>query len=746
MGFDRAALIATFKAEASEYVAQLSHGLLGLEKNPGQSPLLQSLFRAAHTLKGNARLMGCPDMQRLAHRLEDILSEIRDGKRACDSRLVTAMLKTVDGISVLVQALGALSQPPVDVEGLIRQLGQESPQSAGAPLTTASEIALLSPQQDKPAERTVVQPATAPLEEYIRVPGSRVGVLMNLTGELVVSKTRLPHKIKTLRQLSRAGKHLHKQFELLSEGRRTRSEDATPAPMPPSQQLHHCAAQLDALWQNLAALADRFSAEATSIDPIIEELQSQVKKLRMLSCAAIFEAAERVIRDIALEEHKEVRLRIEGSETEVDKHVLEVMQPCVMHLLRNAVSHAIELPAERRAQGKPQTGTIFLRAWQEAGQFYIAVQDDGRGIDLEKVKQTALKQALLAPETLARMSEGEQMDLIFAPGLSTRALVTDVSGRGVGLDVVRTEVTRLKGQVHLSSKPGQGATFTLALPLTIGILQVLIVETRGQHFGVPIASIEEVLAVQQEAIQTVGGSPAMLVRDRIVPLIFLADLLGLQQDTGLAANAQPHALMTMAQGRRIGLLVDRVMGEEKVFIKDFGQHLGKLPGASGAAVLETGELLVILETAELIAQARNAPPAHMPAAKESPAPGRILVVEDSVTTRELERHMLMARGYRVQTAVDGVDALDKLKHETFDLIVCDVQMPRMDGFEFCRQLRQMPALRELPLVFVTGLQSEEEKRRGMDAGAQAYIVKADFDQAELLKTIERLIGSHGSVS
>lgn len=634
---DLAKYVALFKAEADEQIARINQGLLSLEKNPQQPKVVEDLFRAAHTLKGSARMMGFLEVQNMAHTLEESFERIKKKEITFESATFTRLFKFLDAVQVMVMEV--VQGKPV-----------QSPLPEAAPHLASK------------------------LEETIRIPVNRINAILNLAGELVIHKGEAPH-----------------------------------------------------------------------LEPVIEELQYKVRELRMLPCSTIFGSYERLVRDVAQEEKKMVEFVLEGEDAEIDKKMLEAINPCLIHLLRNAVSHGIELPRERKAAGKPEKGRIRLSASQHRDKVVIQVQDDGRGIDPERIKAAALEKNIATEKELSQMNSREVTHLIFRPGFSTASVVTDVSGRGVGLDVVRQEIQLLKGHVEVVSVPGQGTTLTIELPLSVAVMRVLLVEAEGEKFGIPLLSIDEVMSVTEKDIQTVGGQTAVTVRDRTVPVYKLAEILEVRGTDELkkakGKGLQNHwpVVLIRSMERQTGLMVKRVLGEEEIFIKTAEPSTGKLRYVSGAAVLGTGEVIVILDVEETAAF-RSPHPAALP--QEAVVPKRqahILVIEDSMTTRELERNILEAQGYAVETAVDGIDALEKVSKEDFDLVVADIQMPRMDGFEFCKTLRQQPERKDLPVVFVTALEKEEERRRGIEVGAQAYIVKKDFKQQNLLETIERLI-------
>ena len=748
--FDTASFLATFLAEAKEHLATLNAGLLRLEKDPKQPELIEALLRAAHTLKGAARMMGYLDIQQVAHRLEDLFQQIGDGRIMVTAAFITQALKALDVIETLVDAVVQGKTATTDVSAVCQALdaavGKTPPGALDGMAEPSSPIRKdVAPSVSTQAKLAAQEGALRRVEESIRIPIGRINTLMNLAGELVIHRVKSSHKLLALRRLSQAVKASEHHLSQLGESVGDPVRGSSGADGKASSLLHQCQVDVDRLKREIVDLSDHLSDEVAHLDPVIDELQFKVKELRMLPCATIFEGFERLVRDVAQQEQKEAALIIQGAETELDKQVLEAVRPCLIHILRNAVSHGIEPPQERAASGKPKAGAIHLEALQESGRVVIRVQDDGRGIDVERIKAVVLKRRLATERQLADMGESELINFIFAPGFSTSPIITEVSGRGVGLDVVRQEVERLKGRIRVDSRIGQGTMMTVELPLAVAIVQALLVRANDRMFGVPLLSVEETVAVASKDIRTIEGHMAIALRERTVPIVKLAATLGLPA----VAAGKPAAafgeerwpvIIANSLDQRVGFLVDEILGEEEIFIKSLGRHLGKVPNVSGAAILGTGEVIVVLDVPELMRSAQLTHPAAAGAAHPEKKQPHLLIVEDSLTVREVERSILEAKGYAVETAVDGLDALEKLRLQPFDLIVSDVQMPRMDGFELCRTLRQRPEYKEVPLIFVTALEQEEEKRRGIEVGAQAYIVKRTFDQANLLDAIERLIG------
>ena len=723
---DKTAFIAMFKTESDENLSKLTQNLLKLEKQPADKEILKELFRAAHTLKGGAGMMGYPEIESVAHRLEDLFDQIQKGQIAFGTSIANACLKALDAIGSMLNAV-VVFRPLTGLDSAARQT-----LDACFGRQTAQEPALVAAAVESPAV-----PGTA--EETIRVPIGRINSLLNLIGELVIHKVKSSYKLDSLRQLVRRQKTTEKQLSSLVDV--LQGMDATPTGRQALQLSHQTYSAVKRLREDLSGFSDNLAGETLRVDPVIDEVQFKIKELRMLPCATIFEGLERLVRDLSVDQKKRVDFVVQGEETQLDKRVLEAVKPCLIHMLRNAVDHGMETPEMRVSAGKPPLGTVRLGASQRGARVFIEVADDGCGISVEEVRETAIKKKLATAEEMQRMNESEQLSLIFAPGFTTSAIITGVSGRGVGMDVVRRDIEKLKGVVRVQTAVGKGTTFTIELPLTVAVVQILLVEAQGQKFGLPLSSIDETLAVRPQDVQSVDNHAAIRLRDRIVPVVKMMQVLRLPGETSSVRDASRHipVVVVSSMERQIGLEVDRILGEEEIFIKSLGKHLGNLKSIGGAAILGTGEVIAILDVSGVTASLRSRPMA----VKAPPSPHKkrtILLVEDSLTTRELEKNVLEAHGYVVETAVDGLEALEKVARGGFDLVISDVQMPRMDGLEFCRAMRQLEGCEDLPLIFLTTLESEEEKRRGIEVGAQAYLTKGAFDQEKLLDMIKRFTG------
>ena len=549
-------------------------------------------------------------------------------------------------------------------------------------------------------------------DDSIRVRLSRLDLLVDLAGELLI------HHRRGGRLLINVNRALHLARRI--------------------QQCGHTEAKplLDEIEILLGRLAEEEEERSLRAGVTLSALQTEVLRVRMLPVGSLFQSAPRLIRDLGRRQGKAVRLEIRGGETELDKRILEHLADPLLHLIRNAVDHGIE-PAEARTRaGKAPQGMIRLTAYQQGGQVVIEVEDDGRGLDLQALREKAVAQGHAQAADL--LSDAEASRLIFLPGLSTREVVTEISGRGVGMDVVQANVERLKGMVDVETVAGQGTRFRLRLPLTLAILETLVVGLGSWRYCLPSTAVLEGLEVSPTNLDRVGPALLLAHRGETIRVVPLARLVG-EPETPLA---DPTVVVVLeAGGQRLGVIVDRLLEVQDVVLKGLGRLLTEAPGLAGTTILGDGGIALVLDPVALLRMARNQTGTPTPApAREAPvrrAP-RALVVDDSFPAREFMRGVLEASGFEVRLAGDGVEALERLATETVDLVVTDVMMPRMDGLVLTRRLRKQPAFRRLPIVIVTSL-DKEERRQGLEAGADAYITKGAFDQDHLLTVVEGLL-------
>ncbi|MBI4493117.1 MAG: hybrid sensor histidine kinase/response regulator [Chloroflexi bacterium] len=741
--FDFAAYLDLFKEEVAEHLRRMTEGLLALEADASDRQPLDDLFRSAHTIKGSARMMGLGEIATLAHRMEDVLSAFRAGALAPSAEHISLLLSGLDLLKRLVEGAGGeVPELPAEHGKVLARLASALERPAAAPVPgtppaapagvpaseSAPSSAGASPQQapgQAAASAAALRPTTgasARQRDFLRVPVAKVDAILDLAGELTVRRGDGQHHVGALREV---GAQIAEVRALLARGEVG------------SAQL--LAEQASA---RLESIARGQRAEASWRAETIADLHAEITRVRMLPLSNVFGLFHRTVRDLSLQRGKEARLVVEGGETEVDKLILEGLQEPLLHLVRNAIDHGVEPPEARERSAKPRLATLRLSARQQGDRVEVAVADDGRGIDLGRVRQVAAARGLVSATQAAGAPDGELLALLFVPGFSTSEQITETSGRGVGLDAARAAVAELGGQVTLHSRPGEGTTCTISLPLTLAYTRALLVVVADQVLALPIATVEVVATVDQEQVSWLQGRAAVQVGGRMVPLVALAEALGLDSAGRPAAGQQP---MVIARGgpQRIAFMVDRLLGEESVIARSLGPILRGARLVSAGAILPDGRIALLLNASHLIhtvtlgEAARPGPASPRPA---EPRARRILVVDDAATTRELERAILVGAGYEVDTAVDGLDALEKLGQAAYDGLVTDLEMPRLDGFELTCTLRRDARLRDLPVIIVTTRESQDDRRRGLEAGAQAYVLKSAFDQDNLLELLGRLVG------
>jgi two-component system chemotaxis sensor kinase CheA len=756
--FDTSAFISRFKEETNEHLVELEKDLLRLERNTRDHQLLDDMMREAHTLKGSATMMGYKRIAELAHAFEDALSQIKKGGVEPGDPHFELLLQVLDTMKPLMEDKLTWPESGVDqthVEGLMDTLRKTfslagDRQAAGSRKTGAAAKRKGAPRKRPPAEKTASTPeiaemeippekteagntaagktdqapAVAELAESIRVDVRKLNQLMNLTEELVIEKIRVDQRKFDLNTLSSKLEELHQKLSQTTD--------------------KESALQLARnLRRDYGHIVEEFSRTTDEIGFLTSQLQQSVMGVRMLPLDIIFRKFPRAMRDLAKVEQKVVDFSITGEETELDKTVIEKIQDPLMHILRNAVSHGIESPDERRKKGKAEAGTIELRAYPKGSQVIIEVDDDGGGIDTEKVKKAAVEKGILSAEEAKRLSKAQALQLLFASGLSTKRGVSQVSGRGVGLDVVRTNVTQLKGLIDIQSEIGKGSRFIIKLPLTLAITTALFVRVGDEIMALPLDNIEETIRITHQEIKTVEGREAITVRDEIIPLIRLGTVLGLSSPGEIPEQEYVPVVIVGVAEKKLAILVDDMIGKLEVVAKNLGDHLKKVPHIAGATLLGTGAVVMILNIPSLIVEASNLRglenllPDTEEEIEDQPS---ILIVEDSFITRDLERSILEAANYKVGLAMDGAEALERLAAEKYDLVVTDISMPGMDGIEMIRRMKSDKRFREIPVVVVSSRETQEDKKRGLEVGASAYLGKGSFDQANLLDTVERLIG------
>lgn len=720
-------LLASFKLEADERLATLADELAGWRESAASAEAVESLFREVHSIKGAARAVGLAAMEQLCHAWESLLAAVRSGGLGLSAERVELCRHA---LGMLQQLHGGRSPDSEEQAELIESLEAAA---SGAPVQLPEQPRAPAPPRNEPGT--------------VRVSTQRLDAL------LFHSESLLQHRLEAQSLSRRLGEHV--QACAPQHGRQISAAAleqlrGSLATLPAASQgglkllfdyldwsqaqldgLHFAAVQLDKAGKHLAQGLTQLSAGLT------DELQSAL----LLAGSHLVEGLPAMVQDLASQAGKRVELQVRGSHLQIDKRILDELRTPLTHLLRNALDHGLETPQQRLACGKPELGQLQLELLQEsADRFELRVRDDGRGLDLAQLKAKAVSLGLLSPEQAEALGDAESTKLVFNSGLSTSAMITDLSGRGLGMAIVQEVVERLGGRIDLESSPGQGCCFHLHLPLSLSTFRAVIVRIGERTFAVPALAVERCLRLPASALKNLENRPTLVFQQQVLAVWSLAEVLGLGSQARDAGKLT--LLLLKVRGERFVLLVDELLGDQEITVKNLGKQLLRVRNLLGATLLGDGQLVPILHPGDLYRSAQETRVSALAQSAEA-SPGtplqRVLIAEDSFTSRGLLKAILEAAGYQVATANDGLEAWNALKQAQFDLLVSDVEMPRMDGFTLTSRVRADPELDSLPVVLVTALGSAEDRARGLEAGANAYLVKSGFEQDSLLDAIRRLI-------
>ncbi|WP_283183166.1 hybrid sensor histidine kinase/response regulator [Pseudomonas svalbardensis] len=750
-----ASLLELFSLEAEAQTLVLSAGLLALERDPTQADHLESCMRAAHSLKGAARIVGVDAGVSVAHVMEDCLVCAQEGRLYLRPEHIDALLQ---GTDLLMRIATPDNNPELaEIEAYVVLMARLlDPMAAPAPVTAPvapvmAELQLEppTPKVETPVPVAELHPAEPPRkakrttengERVLRVTAERLNSLLDLSSKSLVETLRLKPHLATMQRLKRMQNNglralenlnVHLKEHALSLEAQEALEDARRL-LAESQQL---------LMEKNAEL-DEFAWQASQRAQV---LYDTALACRMRPFADVLTGQERMVRDLGRSLGKQVRLEIEGEKTQVDRDVLKKLEAPLTHLLRNAVDHGIESPELRLLAGKPAEGLIRLRASHQAGLLVLELSDDGNGVDLEKVRRSIIERQLSPAETAAQLSEEELLTFLFLPGFSLRDTVTEVSGRGVGLDAVQHMVRQVRGAVVLEQVAGEGSRFHLEVPLTLSVVRSLVVEVGDEAYAFPLAHIERMCDLEPADIVQVEGRQHFWHEGRHVGLVAASQLL----QRPVSQNSQQTLKVVVIREREAiyGVAVERFIGERTLVVLPLDERLGKVQDISAGALLDDGSVVLIVDVEDMLRSVdkllntgRLERIARQGSQAVEAARKRILVVDDSLTVRELQRKLLLNRGYDVAVAVDGMDGWNALRSEDFDLLITDIDMPRMDGIELVSLLRRDNRLQSLPVMVVSYKDREEDRRRGLDAGADYYLAKASFHDDALLDAVVELIG------
>ncbi|MFK9006797.1 hybrid sensor histidine kinase/response regulator [Pseudomonas pergaminensis] len=748
-----ASLLELFSLEADAQTQVLSAGLLALERNPTQADQLEACMRAAHSLKGAARIVGVDAGVSVSHVMEDCLVSAQESRLYLQPEHIDALLQGTDLLMRI--ATPGNDVGPADIEAYVASMERlldpsqapvkptaPPPPPEPAPAPVVEEL----PPEPEPAPPVTSEPPrqgkrmTEGGERVLRVTAERLNSLLDLSSKSLVETQRLKPYLASLQRLKRIQSQSVRALDTLDGQLKT-------------QALNHEAQEALADTRRLLSEAQALLAEKTAeLDEFgwqagqrAQVLYDTALACRMRPFADVLAGQVRMVRDLGRSLGKQVRLEIEGEKTQVDRDVLEKLEAPLTHLLRNAVDHGIEMPEQRLLAGKPAEGLIRLRASHQAGLLVLELSDDGNGVDLERLRGTIVDRHLSPVETALRLSEEELLTFLFLPGFSLRDKVTEVSGRGVGLDAVQHMVRQLRGAVVLEQTAGQGSRFHLEVPLTLSVVRSLVVEVGEEAYAFPLAHIERMCDLAPDDIVQLEGRQHFWHEGRHVGLVAASQLL--QRPAGQTPSETLKVVVIRERDAVYGIAVERFIGERTLVVLPLDDRLGKVQDISAGALLDDGSVVLIVDVEDMLRSVdkllntgRLERIARRSQQTTEAPRKRVLVVDDSLTVRELQRKLLLNRGYEVAVAVDGMDGWNALRSEDFDLLITDIDMPRMDGIELVTLLRRDSRLQSLPVMVVSYKDREEDRRRGLDAGADYYLAKASFHDDALLDAVVELIG------
>lgn len=707
---DMQELVQDFLVETNEIIENLDHDLVELESNQNDLELLNKIFRGAHTMKGSSSFLGFNKLAELTHHAEDILNKLRKGEMVVTREIMDTLLEFVDKTKQIISDIEN-GTDTTDCSSVIENLKLASEGKLTA-IVKAAPVAQV-PQAAQPAQAPAPQPKAAPkqeaakpthqatqVEQTIRVDVSRLDSLVNLVGELVLSRN----------MLSQIAGELENKFEN------------------------------EYLVEQLLVATNAIGMNTT-------ELQLAIMKTRMIAIGKVFNKFPRVVRDIARDTGKEIELIISGEETELDKQVIESIGDPLLHMIRNSCDHGVETPEVRLSKGKPRMGTVNLSAYHEGNHVVIEIKDDGAGMDPDKLKRKAIEKGVITVDEANNMDDKQAFSLIFKAGFSTAEKITNISGRGVGMDVVRTNIEKLNGIITIDSKINEGSTFYLKLPLTLAIIQALLVEVAGETFAIPLASVVETVRITNEEIHSFEGSEVLKLRDRVLSLIRLDEAFALDE----LEQDEIYVVVVALAEKQLGFIVDKLIGQEEIVIKSLGDYLGGNPGIAGATITGDGRVRLILDVAGVIEVAQNMPRrirntkklssnkrSNVQAASKKTNAVKVLICDDSSTDRKITKKVLESQDWietvEAPSAKDALNILDR--DNSVDLIVSDIMMPDMDGFRLARSIREKGY--DIPIIAMSARMEPSDRKKMNASGMNAFIQKP-INQQLLVDKIDELI-------
>jgi len=797
-----------FIPEAEEHLQSVTECLLALEANP-KADDIHRLFRSMHTVKGSAAQVGLHRLSAVAHRVEDLIGELRDGALQPNANIIDICLESVDVLKKFLHrqwSSDAEMRAAVDtllarIEDLAPEASESKPetnQGAGAPMESREDPAA----QDQAGASSSAARQVLPQAKSVRISLERLDRMMNAVGELVINRTRMLGRLSELAKLveilsfskrrlsGKVGDFQEKhEFNRIGGSRNFGGHAPQmdtfrgnlgnmPAIMSSdmlefsdlemdryddfnilSRSLTEISADVTEVLTQLEGFMGRVDSDIDEFTKLAHHLQDEITAARMVPIGNLYTRLSRTVRDASKAAGKPVELSLEGAETELDNNIIQHISDPLIHLVRNAVAHGLEDPGVRQQRGKSEKGRVEVRAYHRGNHIFIEVEDDGRGIDYDGVRSRVIESGAMSPLAAAELSERELREFLFRPGFTTASSMTELAGRGVGLDVVRANVHALNGEIEVRSEPGRGACFTVKVPLTLIISQALFVRCGSAVFALPLAVVEEIRRLKPADIEDVGGKLFTRVRDVVTEVVRLDLQLALPALEPV--NGYFHMVIVKVAGKQVGVIVEEVLGKDEIVIKNLGNYLRRVKLFPGTTIAPDGSLILLIDLNRLVSNdtaERHALPSSSPAARvfapgaEAVAAGNIpaaavdpvendrvvVVADDSISVRKFVGRMLEKAGYRVKLASDGLEASEIIAEVGCHLVITDLEMPRMNGYELLAHLRQDPMTKKIPVLVVTSRAGAKHRDRAMKEGASGFLTKP-VQEDQLISTVEGLI-------
>lgn len=756
-----------FRMEAETQTAILSDGLLELEANPNNLQRIEELMRAAHSLKGAARIVDLHSVVQLTHAMEDHLVGIQEGKHPATSSTADVLFECLDflkevaewsdaqaqakatesqaAIEALIQKIQGLADPqatsPLASSDSTSQQPAQKPAAPASPEPVEAKKTAAAPSSKSPKPAAKPSGARQGASEFVRVTAKNLNHMVDLAAECLVESHNLENTTEHLASMHSVHQSLASALGALKNRIRSAGDDAALSAL--GEVEHQASLASERFTEHLEGFKDYIHRNSR----LAESLYQESIASRMRPFGEAVEAYPRMVRDISKSIGKKARFEIKGKETEVDRDVLEKLDAPISHILRNAIGHGLETPADRQAAGKQETGTVTIVARHHAGMLRIEIRDDGRGIDIDRLKGKILEKGLTTQEILSGLSQAELLEFLFLPAFSTADKVTELSGRGVGLDVVQSMMQELGGAVRIETTAGAGTVFQLSLPITRSVIRALLLEIAGELYALPIPRIVQICVVSASQIRTVENRRYTTIDGNEVGLVSAQHVL---EWTDALPNAESWSTVVLNHHSNLyGLIVDRIRGETELVVRPLDSRLGRVPNINATAIHADGSPILILDVDDLVHSIDNKISGERwrmsagitaDSSETAAKAQRILVVDDSITVRQLQKQILESSGYEVHLAVDGVEGWNAIRLGDYDLIISDIDMPRMTGFELLEHIRGESKFANLPVIIVSYKDRESDRRRGLDLGANYYLTKSSFKNETYMNAVLDLIG------